>query len=129
MAAITRVGQVGYDALRLTLISFSGGAQILSKAQIGGVGVLRTHQELFSRPLPQRGGFLSVRLRSRLEATGADSPMAPGATTMCRAGTLQSWLNSARGFGLNCFVTFAAEIDFLESSVWLIGIFALNRGL
>jgi hypothetical protein len=30
------------------------------------------------------------------------------------------------GFGLTCFVTFAAEIDFLESSVWLIGIFALN---
>jgi hypothetical protein len=51
-------------------------AQILSKAQIGGVGALRTHQELFSRPLPQRGGFLSVKPRSRLEATGADSPMA-----------------------------------------------------
>ena len=30
------------------------------------------------------------------------------------------------GFGLTCFVTFAAETDFLESSVWLIGIFALN---
>jgi hypothetical protein len=28
--------------------------------------------------------------------------------------------------GLTRFVTFAAKIDFLESSVWLIGIFALN---
>jgi hypothetical protein len=30
------------------------------------------------------------------------------------------------GFGLTCLVTFAAEIDFLDSSVWLIGIFAPN---
>jgi hypothetical protein len=30
------------------------------------------------------------------------------------------------GLGLTCLVTFAAEIDFLDSSVWLIGIFALN---